>query len=72
MDSQFLSVKEVASFLSKSEKWVYLRQRDLPGYFKLGKSIFFDKQLLITALRQLATQPRQKKPQGRNDPHGLL
>ena len=72
MDSQFLSVKEVAVLLSKSEKWVYLSKESIPGYFKLAKSIFFDKQLLLTTLRQLAAQPKQNKPKGRNDPHGLL
>jgi hypothetical protein len=72
MDSQFLSVKEVATLLNKSEKWVYLSKESLPGYFKLAKSIFFDKQLLLISLRQLATQPKQNKPKGRNDPHGLL
>ncbi|MCX6121910.1 MAG: hypothetical protein NTX44_09855 [Ignavibacteriales bacterium] len=72
MDSQYLTVKEIALLLGKSEKWVYLNKSKIPGFFVLAKSIFFDKQFLLTTLRQLAAQPKQNKPKGRNDPHGLL
>ena len=71
MDSLYLSVKEVATLLRKSEKWVYLNKIKLPGYFTLAGSIFFDKQVLVSSLKTLATSTRQK-PKGRNDPHGLL
>jgi predicted DNA-binding transcriptional regulator AlpA len=56
MNSPYLSVKEVASFLNKSVKWVYLNQEKLPGYFKLAGAIFFDKDILLASLRAKATR----------------
>jgi hypothetical protein len=57
MDSPFLTVKEVAKLLNKSEKWCYLKKDQLPGYFKLAGSIFFDKDVLLATLRNQATKP---------------
>lgn len=56
MNSPYLSVKEVAAFLNKSEKWVYLNQTKLPGYFKLAGAIFFDKDILLSTLKSKATK----------------
>jgi hypothetical protein len=72
MDSHYLSVKEVANLLHKSEKWVYVNKGEIPGFFMLAKSIFFDRDILVCSLKTLATHTRQNKPNGRNDPHGLL
>ncbi len=56
MNSPYLTVKEVASYLNKSEKWVYLNQAKLPGYFKLAGAIFFDKDILLATLKAKATR----------------
>jgi predicted DNA-binding transcriptional regulator AlpA len=61
MDSLYLSVKEVATLLNKSEKWVYLSKESLPGYFKLAKSIFFDKQVLLGSLKGLGTNTKSRR-----------
>jgi predicted DNA-binding transcriptional regulator AlpA len=57
MDSPYLTVKEVAQLLNKSEKWCYLKKDQLPGYFKLAGSIFFDKDVLLATLKSQATKP---------------
>jgi len=57
MESPYLTVKEVAQLLGKSEKWCYLKKEHLPGYFKLAGSIFFDKEVLLVTLRNQATKP---------------
>ena len=57
MDSPYLTVKEVAQFLHKSEKWVYLSKESIPGYFRLANSIFFDKEVLLSTLKTKATKP---------------
>ena len=73
MDSRYLSVAEVASMLSRSEKWVYQKKSEIPGYFKLAGSIFFDREVLVSGLTAAAARPaKNRKPEGRNDPHGLL
>jgi predicted DNA-binding transcriptional regulator AlpA len=56
MESPYLTIKEVARFLNKSEKWVYLKQQEIPGYFKLAGSIFFDREVLLSALKSKATK----------------
>jgi predicted DNA-binding transcriptional regulator AlpA len=58
MDSPYLTIKEVAKFLNKSEKWCYLRKEQLPGYFRLAGSIFFDKDVLLATLKSKATIKR--------------
>jgi hypothetical protein len=55
MDSNYLTVKEVAKLLGRSEKFVYLKKDLIPGYFKLAGSIFFDRELLLSSLKKLAT-----------------
>ena len=57
MNSPYLSVKEVAQFLNKSEKWVYLSKESIPGFFRLANSIFFDKEVLLATLKTKATRP---------------
>lgn len=57
MNSPYLSVKEVAAILNKSEKWCYLKKESIPGYFKLAGSIFFDKDVLLATLKAKATKP---------------
>jgi len=57
MESPYLTVKEVAEFLHKSEKWVYLHKESIPGYFRLALSIFFDKDVLLATLKSQATKP---------------
>lgn len=56
MNSNYLSVKEVAALLNKSEKWCYLKKEEIPGYFKLAGAIFFDKEVLLNALKQKAVK----------------
>jgi len=73
MDSPYLSVVEVAELFTRSEKWVYQNKSEIPGYFKLAGSIFFDREILLSNLRNAATQPaKRQKPDVRNDRHGLL
>lgn len=71
--SQFLSIKEVAALLGKSEKWTYQRQQEIPGRFLIGKSIFFDKEVLISTLRERATRHHKKDHalSSVDNPHGL-
>ena len=57
MDSPYLTVKEVAQFLGKSEKWVYLSKESIPGYFTIKTTIFFDKEVLLATLKAKATKP---------------
>ena len=57
MESPYLTVKEVAAILNKSEKWCYLKKESLPGYFKLAGAIFFDKEVLLATLKAKATKP---------------
>jgi predicted DNA-binding transcriptional regulator AlpA len=59
MEAPYLTIKEVAQFLHKSEKWVYLNQREIPGYFRLAGSIFFDREVLFTALKSKATKAKK-------------
>lgn len=60
MYSSFLSVKEVAELLKVSTKWVYLNKKLIPGYFKLGKSHFFHKELLLDGLKERASKPQTR------------
>ena len=73
MDSRYLSVGEVALLLGKSQKWVYQKKGVIPGYFKLAGSIFFDREILLSSLKESASRPtKRNRPEGRNDRHGLL
>ena len=72
MESPYLSVGEVAQLLGKSQKWVYQKKSEIPGFFKLAGSIFFDREVLLSSLKTKASQPtRKQKPDSRNDRHGL-
>ena len=73
MDSPYLSVAEVAEMFARSEKWVYQNKSGIPGYFKLAGSIFFDREILVSSLRNAATRPaKRQKPDSPSDRHGLL
>ena len=73
MDSPYLSVAEVAKLFARSEKWVYQNKSDIPGYFKLAGSIFFDREILMLGLKTAATKPaKRQKPDSTSDRHGLL
>lgn len=68
--SPYLSVKEVAALLNKSEKWCYEKKEHIPGFFRLAGSIFFDKNVLESKLKELATKPSRQRPSV-SDRHGL-
>ena len=72
MKSPYLTVDEVADFLRKSSKWVYTKKQQIPGYFKLGGSIFFDREILESHLKELAFKPTEKVSRTFADKHGLL
>ena len=72
MDSPYLTVDEVASLLRKSNKWVYSKKQLLPGYFKLEGAIFFDREILLSRLKELAFKPTEKVSRPASDTHGLL
>ena len=72
MESPYLTVDEVASLLRKSSKWVYQKQTEIPGYFKLAGSIFFDREILQTHLNELAFKPTKKVGPCLADRHRLL
>jgi hypothetical protein len=72
MENPLLTVDEVAIFLRKSSKWVYTQKDQIPGYFKLGGSIFFDREILVKHLKELAAKPTPKVSRSRTDKHGLL
>ena len=72
MDNPYLSVCQVSKLLGKSQKWVYQKKGIIPGFFKLAGSIFFDREILLSGLKTIASQPaRKQKPDSRNDRHGL-
>ena len=72
MKSPYLTVDEVAALLRKSSKWVYSKKQQIPGYFKLAGSIFFDREILQSHLKGLAFRPTQKASRSTLDKHGLL
>jgi len=73
MDKPYLTVAEVALLLSRSEKWVYQKKFEIPGFFKLAGSIFFDRDVLTSSLKAAATRPaKSRKPDSTSDRHGLL
>ena len=74
MESQFLSVKEAATMLGRSSKWVYLNKEGIPGFFRLAGSIFFDQTVLLDSIESLISKngQREKKVDSRNDRHSLL
>lgn len=46
MEKPYLSVAEVAVLFARSERWVYQKKSEIPGYFKLAGSIFFDREVV--------------------------
>ncbi len=75
MKSTLWSVKEVSAFLGKCEKWVYENQKIIPGYFRIGKAIFFDSEILKATLSEWAFKPVNgyvgDSSSGDDDPHNL-
>lgn len=74
MENPFITVEEVASLLRKNPKWVYGNKKTIPGFFKLAGSIFFDREILISHLKELAFKPTPQKARrvSIEDQHGLL
>jgi len=62
MKESYLTVDEVSVLLRKCPKWVYSKKTQIPGYFKLAGSIFFDRQILESTLKTLAAQPTRLNP----------
>jgi len=63
MNSPYLTIKEVSQLLGRSEKWCYLKKEQIPGYFKLAGSIFFDRDVLLSTLRSKAKKTiKPQKP----------
>lgn len=67
----FLSAKEVSEILGKSLKWVYANKDEIPGMFYLGKAYFWDRDVLLTGLKELATSPKGKARGKLVSKHGL-
>ena len=75
MKPNYLSVKEVAEMLNISSKTVYKKLELIPGYFNLGGMHFFDEEVLLQGLKQLATKPKKTASpihSTRTDRHGLM
>lgn len=74
MNTQFLSVKEAATMLGRSSKWVYLNKEGIPGFFRLAGSIFFDQSVLLGSIESLISKNglKEKRVDSRNDRHALL
>lgn len=76
MENLYITVEEVAELLRKSPKWVYSHKEQIPGYFKIQGAIFFDRNVMIQSLRELATNPKPTQIKARRvsteDQHGLL
>ena len=52
---KYLSVKQVASILSVSDKFVYLHQREVPGYLTVAGKVLFDADVLLKELKKRST-----------------
>lgn len=77
MDSNYLSVADVALLLKRSIKWVYKHQAEIPGYFKLANSIFFDRHILTETLKTVALNHVKNTKSSHHaravvDRHGLM
>lgn len=70
MERKLLGVKDVATILEKSERWVYQKKTEIPGYFKLGGAIFFDSRTFWQWIETNCTQPKVK-PDSARGRHGL-
>lgn len=67
--SKYLTVKEVVMLLNgkRSEKWVYQHKREIPGFFELAGSYFFDADVLQCALKQRALKKTASRHKGFGD-----
>ena len=70
-----LSVEHVAEILDAGIQWVYNNKLKIPGYYKIGGLIRFDRETLLSWIKQNCTQPTQ--PSSRvspytEDKHGLM
>lgn len=69
----YLSVEEVAQLFGKSEKWVYSNKEEIPGFFRMAKSIFFDQETLMSEIKTRASQkPARRSTESVQDAHGLI
>ena len=72
MDARFLSVGEVALLLGMSNKWVYRHKAELPGFFKLAGTIFFDREILLSSCGDLIRKSAKSvRPSSPMDKYGL-
>ncbi len=51
-----LSASEVSMLLGMSIKWVYKNKTKIPGYFKIGSAIFFDKEVFYKELKKRSSK----------------
>ena len=67
--SKYLTVKEVVMLLNgkRSETWMYQHKREIPGFFELAGSYFFDADVLQCALKQRALNKKASRPKGFGD-----
>ena len=73
MENLFITVEEVSVILRKNPKWVYNHKEKIPGFFRLEGAIFFDREILISHLKELAFKPTKKAGRITSvDRHGLL
>ena len=70
----YISVFDVARMLNVSTKWVYQHIGEIPGAFRIGRSWFIDREILITSLKEKAKRPAPKRVDrgGHDNRHGLL
>lgn len=73
MNTPFLSVQDVAKLFGRAEKWVYRHKAEIPGFFKLAGSIFFDRETLLNHISELARKSaKRERPASPLDRHGLI
>lgn len=51
-----IKIKEVSELLGVSTKWCYVNKHLIPGYFKIGKSIFINREIFLESLKTRATR----------------
>ena len=70
-----LSVEHVAEILEAGKQWVYNNKLKIPGYYKIGGLIRFDRETLLSWIKQNCTQPTQPSSHVspvKEDKHGLM
>ena len=70
-----LSVEHVAEILDTGIQWVYNNKLKIPGYYKIGGLVRFDRDTLLSWIKKNCTQPTP--PSSRvspfmEDKHGLM